>query len=106
MSSEHKPSDLFPCANGLLDLKTGALLPHTPSFLTMNAVNYAFDLRATAPRWDQFLRQILPEDTDAQETLQEIFGYLLTSDTRQQKIFMLIGAPRSGKGTIARIFGC
>jgi putative DNA primase/helicase len=35
--------------------------------------------------------------------LQELFGYLLTSDTRQQKVFLLVGPKRSGKGTIARI---
>src|SRR5262249_9078956 len=35
--------------------------------------------------------------------LQKWFGYLLTPDTRQQKILLLIGPPRSGKGTIARV---
>jgi len=30
-------------------------------------------------------------------------GYLLTPDTRQQKILMLVGPKRSGKGTIARV---
>ena len=37
------------------------------------------------------------------DTLQEIFGYLLTSNTSQQKIFLIIGPPRSGKGTMVRI---
>jgi putative DNA primase/helicase len=95
MAGEHKAADLLPCANGLLD--------HTPSFLTMNAVDYAYDRQAKAPRWHQFFQEILPGDPNAQQTLQEIFGYLLTPDTRQQKIFMLIGASRSGKGTIARV---
>ena len=30
-------------------------------------------------------------------------GYLLTSDTRLQKILILVGPKRSGKGTIARV---
>jgi putative DNA primase/helicase len=103
MAREHNPADLLPCVNGLLDLKTGKVLDHTPSFLTMNAVDYAHDPKATTPRWGQFLNEILADDLEAQQTLQEMFGYLLTPDTRQQKIFMLIGAPRSGKGTIARV---
>jgi putative DNA primase/helicase len=37
------------------------------------------------------------------DTLQEWMGYLLTPDTRQHKILMLIGVPRSGKGTIGTI---
>jgi putative DNA primase/helicase len=36
--------------------------------------------------------------------LQEWAGYLLTADTRQQKILLLVGPKRSGKGTIARVF--
>jgi putative DNA primase/helicase len=103
LATEHEPADLLPCTNGLLDLKTGKMLDHTPSFLTMNAVDYAYDPEAKAPHWNQFLQEILPGDLEAQETLQEIFGYLLTPDTRQQKIFLLIGASRSGKGTIARV---
>ena len=32
-----------------------------------------------------------------------MFGYLLSPDTSQQKIFVLISPPRGGKGTIARV---
>ena len=33
----------------------------------------------------------------------EVFGYVLTPDTKQQKIAMLVGPKRSGKGLIGRI---
>ena len=39
----------------------------------------------------------------ASPCLQEWFGYLLTPDTRQQKILMMVGPKRSGRGTIARV---
>jgi putative DNA primase/helicase len=35
--------------------------------------------------------------------LQELFGLLLTTDTKYQKLFLLVGPKRSGKGTIARV---
>jgi len=35
--------------------------------------------------------------------LQDWFGYCLLPDTSQQKIFMIHGPKRSGKGTIARV---
>jgi putative DNA primase/helicase len=35
--------------------------------------------------------------------LQEIFGYLLTADTSQQKLFLFVGPRRSGRGTIGRV---
>ncbi|MGE0651669.1 MAG: phage/plasmid primase, P4 family [Alphaproteobacteria bacterium] len=98
------PIDILPCANGLLHLPSRDLLPSTPAFFCDNALEFAFDASAREPAaWLAFLNSLWPEDPDAISVLQETFGYLLTPDTRQQKIFMLIGPKRSGKGTIARV---
>jgi putative DNA primase/helicase len=57
----------------------------------------------------RFLEEIWPTDKEgtydqeAEETLQEIAGYVLTNDTRMQKIFLIIGPTRSGKGTIVHV---
>jgi putative DNA primase/helicase len=40
---------------------------------------------------------------EAAALLQEWFGYCLLPDTRQQKILLVIGPKRSGKGTTARV---
>ena len=37
------------------------------------------------------------------DLLQEWFGYCLTGDTSQQKMMLMVGPKRSGKGTIARV---
>jgi putative DNA primase/helicase len=67
---------------------------------------FEFDARASAPReWLAFLKKLWPNDPETIGTLQEWFGYLLTPDTRQQKILFLLGPKRSGKGTIARVLG-
>ena len=50
-----------------------------------------------------FLKQLWLEDQQAIDTLQEMFGLLLTGETRHQKAFLLVGPKRSGKGTIARV---
>jgi putative DNA primase/helicase len=99
---KHDPRDLMACQNGLLDLKTGELLPHSPAFLSMNAVEYVYDPKAKASTWDKFVREVLP-DEDARNTLQQEMGYLISNDTRHQKIFAHIGERRSGKGTIAYV---
>jgi putative DNA primase/helicase len=65
---------------------------------------FAYDAEAGQPlEWLRFLRSVWPDDRECIEALQEWAGYLLTSDTRQQKIMMLVGPKRSGKGTIARV---
>jgi putative DNA primase/helicase len=97
-------NEIVACRNGLLDLPSGQLLPHTPEFFCHNVLDFDFDPTEPAPiHWLKFVSDLWPDDPGAIETVQEIFGLCLTSDTRYQKAFMLIGPRRSGKGTIARV---
>jgi putative DNA primase/helicase len=91
------------CANGLLRVRDRSLLPHGPGFFNIVSVPYDFDPKATAPEWETFLRRIWPGDVDAVRALQEWFGYVLSGRTDQQKILLIKGPTRSGKGTIARV---
>ncbi|MFR9757861.1 phage/plasmid primase, P4 family [Streptomyces sp. TR06-5] len=91
------------CRNGLLRIRDRALLPHTPEFFNLVSVPYAYDPGATAPTWERFLSQIWPDDQEAIAALQEWFGYVLSGRTDQQKILLVKGPSRSGKGTIARV---
>lgn len=91
------------CANGLLRIQDRALLPHTPEFFNLVSVPFAYNPDATAPTWERFLAQIWPDDPAAIAALQEWFGYVVSGRTDQQKILLIVGPSRSGKGTIARV---
>jgi putative DNA primase/helicase len=91
------------CANGLLRIRDRALLPHGPGFFNIVAVPFPYDPHAVAPTWERFLRQIWPDDPETISALQEWFGYVLSGRTDQQKILLVKGPSRSGKGTIARV---
>ncbi|MFG1346123.1 phage/plasmid primase, P4 family [Xanthobacter autotrophicus DSM 431] len=96
--------ELLPVQNGLLHLSSGDLYPPTPEYFGLNAAGVAFDPDALEPKeWLRFLEQIWGEDRQSIETLQDIAGYLLAPDTSQQKIMLIVGPKRSGKGTIARV---
>ena len=83
---------------------TGFAFEHTPFFFSLNSMDFAFDPTAAVPvTWMGFLRMLWREDPGSIRELQKWFGYCLTADTSLQKILMLIGPPRSGKGTIARV---
>jgi P4 family phage/plasmid primase-like protien len=98
------PREIISCANGLLHLPTGELHSATPRFFTRNALEIAYDPAAPPPTaWLAFLGQLWPKDPDCIGVLQEVFGYLLVPDTSQQKVFLLVGPARSGKGTIGRV---
>lgn len=102
--SEMHPLEIVACQNGLLHLPTGKLHEPTPDFFTRNALSFDFNQDAPKPEaWFKFLKSIWGEGGEEVATLQEIFGYLLIPDTTQQKIFLLVGPPRSGKGTIGHV---
>lgn len=104
-----EPNDLDPrdcvlCANGILHVPTGRLIPPTPTLFSVNALAFAFDATAPEPtQWLRFLDMLWPDEAQPIALLQEWFGYMLTPDTRYQKMLVIIGPMRSGKGTIVRI---
>jgi putative DNA primase/helicase len=104
-SDRYPPAvEMMPCGNGLLHLPTKQIMMSTPLFWSHNAVDFPFRRNAPEPvEWLRFLETVWPEDRESIDTLQEIFGYLLTADKSQQKIFLIVGPPRSGKGTIATV---
>jgi putative DNA primase/helicase len=102
-------SEMLACHNGLVHLPSVAagdttIWPTTPKFFTLNGLNYAVDAHAPPPTaWLNFLKQLWPNDPQSIEMVQGWFGYLLTPDTSHQKILLLLGPPRGGKGTILRV---
>lgn len=76
----------------------------TPLFFSPYAMDYDFNPSPPEPvRWYSFLEDIFPGDDEAKQCIQEWCGYLLLPDTSLQKILVLSGPPRSGKGTIVRV---
>jgi putative DNA primase/helicase len=90
-------------ANGLLDLETRTLTPHTPLFFNATALPCDYDPNARCDRWHQFLDSLWGLDVDAPRLLAEWFGYAISGRTDLQKIFLMVGPTRGGKGIIARI---
>ena len=100
------PDEILPMKNGLLWIPHRILLSPTPEFFNAYALPYEFDPDAPPPkRWLRFLDELFGDDEEAKKLLQEWMGYLLTADTSQQKILLMVGPPRSGKGTIGRVTG-
>jgi putative DNA primase/helicase len=97
-------SEFFACGNGLLHLPSGEMYPPTPKYFGLNASEVMYDPQAKEPtKWIAFLHELFGDDQQANELLQEWFGYSLAPDTSQQKILLMVGPKRSGKGTIARV---
>lgn len=102
--SPREASECVALQNGILHIPTRTLLPPDPAFFTLNTLPFAYAPDAAEPvRWLRFCDQLWPDEPEPIATLQEFIGYLLTAHTHYQKILMLVGPKRSGKGTIGRV---
>lgn len=100
---------LFNCLNGVIDLRTGDLLPHDPNMLLSKLAPVEYKLNAQCPTWLRFINQIFNEKSDLIRFVQKALGYTLTGDTSEQCIFIAHGLGANGKstlfGTIASLMG-
>ena len=99
----HDAGNMIVYDNGILNLATSELLPHTQEYFTSTLLPYNYDPSAQAPRWEKFINEIFDCDIDRIALLQEWLGYMLTPSNAFQKAMLLLGRRRSGKGTIGRI---
>lgn len=103
-SIDSRADEMIACTNGLLSLATRELHPHTPAFYNHVSVPFAYQPDAPKPEvWLKFLASVWPDDPASIALLQEWTGYIVTGRTDMQKILLLIGPTRSGKGTFARM---
>jgi putative DNA primase/helicase len=98
-----KSARLIAVRNGLFDLETRELYPPSPKFFNLNALDINYHDGADCRHWLHFLEQLWEQDPQSINCLQEVLGYLLEPSNAQQKIFLMIGPLRSGKGTIAHV---
>ena len=101
--SEPKARDVIAFPKCLLDIRTNKTYDATPEFFTPYACGFDYNANAPAPvAWLKFLGQIFAgEHCDEQiQSLQEVMGYILSSDNSLEKAFLLYGVTRSGKDTI------
>jgi putative DNA primase/helicase len=95
--------ELIPCRSLTLHVPSGRILQPTPALFNVNALDFDYDAGADEPlRWMHFLHELFGEDRESINLLAEWFGYCLTGDTSKQKMLLIVGPRRSGKGTIGR----
>ena len=103
-NSKPDPKEILSCKNQNLHVPTMKVLPKDPDLFSANALDFDYDANAPKPKaWMDFLQSVWTDDPEAIQLLKEWFGYCLTADTSQQKILLVKGPKRSGKGTIAKI---
>jgi putative DNA primase/helicase len=88
---------LLNARNGVLDLATGRLLPHSPSHMMTKVAGADYDPDARCELWRAHLDRILAGDEAMIAFLQRLCGYALTGLSGEQKFAILYGSGANGK---------
>ena len=87
------------CKNGVVDLKTGELLPHKREYYMSKICPVEYKPSSKAPRWMDFLNTITGGSNELVRYLQKAVGSSLSGDISEQALFVLYGTGANGKST-------
>ena len=96
------PGSLLAFRNGVLNVDdlvfgTATLRPHDPRLFTPGALPFDYDPAAKCPAFDAWVAGMFDDDATREE-YRKLLGYCLLPDNPDQRLVMLSGVPRSGKG--------
>jgi len=94
---EQPPQDTINVANGLVDLASGELRPHSPAYLSPVQLPVIYDPEATCQEWDRFAAEVFP--SDAIELAFELPAKLMVPGEEINKAEILLGGGANGKST-------
>ncbi len=93
------PSGFINLANGLLELATGRLLPHSPARRFTYKLPTSHDSLAECPQFQRFLAEVLPTPRHRRE-VQKLFGYCFAQGNPYQTAHAFVGGGNNGKSTL------
>lgn len=83
--------------NGVVNLRTGMLSAHNAMLHMTRLVDIDYDASATAPRWEQFIDEVMPEMPDMPPFLQRLVGYGITGEVTEHAMAIHYGRGSNGK---------
>lgn len=83
---------------GIVELKTGKVVPPNPDLLCTRTTAVAPDFEMPTPEWNRFLAEATANDTELIGYLQRLAGYALTGVTTEQQFSFIYGPGGNGKG--------
>lgn len=104
-----KHSHLLGVKNGVVNLKTGELMPSDPSLRITITAGAAYNPKAKCPLFQQTILDVFNGDRDMAEYLLTAFGYALCGKPVEDKLFIAFGDGSNGKSTVfntvRKVFG-
>lgn len=104
-----KHAHLVGALNGVIDLRTGELLPPDPELRITKAVGCAYDPKAKCPLFEKTVLEVFNDDAETVGFFQRLVGYAMTGDPKEDVMVIPYGNGSNGKstvlGAVRRAFG-
>jgi putative DNA primase/helicase len=94
---------LLNCPNGIVDLKTGELLPHDRGRLCTNLAGCDYDPLAFGAGFHNAVSQMFCNNIDLIRFVRYFAGYSLTGETKEQCLPLLHGGGSNGKSLLLEL---
>lgn len=88
---------LLNCGNGVVDLRTGELLPHRREYMMARNTRVPIDMEGEPELWVETLQGIFKGSQDLVDFAQKAVGYSATGDTKETCFFQCYGDGSNGK---------
>ena len=93
------PKNLINLKNGIFDIDTNELKPHSPDYYFLSQLPIEYKANADCPKIKEFFIEIFPDKySEYIAVMQEMFGFCLYREYFLHVAFMLYGKGRNGKG--------
>ncbi|MFJ6720531.1 phage/plasmid primase, P4 family [Streptomyces sp. NPDC091259] len=92
--------ELLSVANGTIDLRTGAIHPHSPADMITKRLDVAYHPDAPAARWESFLTEVFPNHPEMPAFMRRLVGYGITGSTAEQCFVFMHGQGSNGKSAL------
>ena len=85
--------------NGVFDLESRKLLPHSPEYVISNQIPWDYKPDAYNELVDKTLNKLACKDQEIRTLIEECIGYCFYRDSKLGKCFILTGEKNNGKST-------
>lgn len=88
--------------NGIVNLLSGELLPHSAEFYFTKMLDVDYIPNARSEFWDNFIKTIFDNDIELMQYVQRAVGYSLTGRIDEHCLFFCYGTGRNGKSSFIK----
>ncbi|TXN15782.1 DNA primase [Methylobacterium sp. WL122] len=92
---------LVGCQNGVLDLRTHALVE--PKCIITRRIGTTYNPHSTCPKFHDFLQQVFEGNKAKVAFIRRAIGYTLTGSSAGQCLFVTVGTGANGKSTFLKV---